>query len=226
LQIKSQFANRNSQISPLPRLCAIVDADSARQRGWDPVDLACACWDGGGRFLQIRAKQASSRDLLTLVDAVIAALRARGAGDDTIVIVNDRPDIARLSGASGVHVGQDDVRPADARRILVPGALVGLSTHTTAQIESARDEPVDYIAIGPVFGTRTKDTGYEAVGLPRVSEAAAGSHPVVAIGGITLDNAPSVIQAGAASVAVISDLLTGGHPERRVRAYLDALARV
>jgi thiamine-phosphate pyrophosphorylase len=211
------------QIS-LPRLNAIVDADAAAAHGWTPLDLALALWDGGARFFQLRAKQASSRDLLALVDRVLAALAARGAGPETIVIVNDRADIARLAGASGVHVGQEDLRPADARRVLERG-IVGLSTHTPEQIDASASEPVDYIAIGPVFGTATKQTGYEAVGLDRVRLAARGPHPVVAIGGITLENAASVIAAGAASVAVISDLLVGD-PERRARAYVDALGRV
>jgi thiamine-phosphate pyrophosphorylase len=90
-------------------------------------------------------------------------------------------------------------------------------------LAAARTEPVDYIAIGPVFGTRTKETGYDAVGLARVSAAAHGPHPVVAIGGITLDNAARVIEAGASSVAVISDLVATDDPEGRVRAYLRAL---
>ena len=131
-----------------------------------------------------------------------------------------------MSGAAGVHVGQDDLAPAAARRLLGPGASVGYSTHTVAQVEAAALEPLTYIAIGPVFGTLTKATGYEAVGLSVVSEAARVSRglPVVAIGGITLETAPAVIAAGASSIAVISDLLATGDPAARVRAFLDALA--
>ncbi len=146
------------------------------------------------------------------------------------MIVNDRADIARLSGASGVHVGQDDLPPSAVRRLLGDRAIVGLSTHTPAQIAAAIAEPVDYVAIGPVYGTRTKDTGYDAVGLEMVRAAAdaAGPRglPVVAIGGITLERAPAVIAAGAASVAVITDLLIDGDPARRARAFVDRLARV
>lgn len=208
------------------RLNAIIDTGVASRHTHDPVDLARAYWDGGARFLQVRAKHATSRELLTLIDAVLAALSARGAGADTIVIVNDRADVARIAGASGVHVGQEDLPPSGVRRVLAGPAIVGLSTHTPAQVAASAAEPVDYIAIGPVFGTSTKETGYDAVGLQRVRDAAAGARPVVAIGGITLDNAAAVIAAGAASAAVISDLLTGGDPERRVRAFLDELSRV
>lgn len=137
------------------------------------------------------------------------------------MIVNDRADLARLSGAAGVHVGQDDLPPAAARGLLGPGAIIGYSTHSVRQIAQALREPVSYIAIGPVFGTRTKDTGYEAVGLDmvRAARAAAGDMPVVAIGGITLATAASVLAAGATSVAVISDLLAGGDPAARVASY-------
>jgi thiamine-phosphate pyrophosphorylase len=108
-----------------------------------------------------------------------------------------------------------------------PGAVVGVSTHTVAQIEAAVREPITYIAVGPVFGTYTKDTGYTAVGLELVSRAVllAGQTPVVAIGGITLENAASVIEAGASSVAVIGDLLATGDPRGRARAFLQSLAQ-
>ena len=131
-----------------------------------------------------------------------------------------------MSGAAGVHVGQDDLTPGAVRRLLGAGAIVGYSTHTTAQIETASIEPVTYIAIGPVFGTRTKATGYEPIGLEMVSDAVRVSRglPVVAIGGITLETASSVIEAGASSIAVIADLLAIDDPAGRVRAFLDALA--
>ena len=146
------------------------------------------------------------------------------------VIVNDRADIARLTGAAGVHVGQDDLAPRDVRRIVGEGSAVGFSTHTSAQIADALSEPISYLAVGPVFGSTTKDTGYEAVGLDRVREAATSARrlglPTVAIGGITLDRAESVVGAGASAVAIIGDLLVGGDPARRVRAYLDRLSKV
>ncbi|MBI2827711.1 MAG: thiamine phosphate synthase [Acidobacteria bacterium] len=131
-----------------------------------------------------------------------------------------------MSGASGVHVGQDDMAPSAARQLLGPGTIIGCSTHTRAQIEAASIEPVTYLAVGPVFGTHTKATGYEPVGLDLVAEAVRLSRglPVVAIGGITLDTAPEILAAGASGVAVISDLFTGGDPKKRVTAYRRILA--
>ena len=148
---------------------------------------------------------------------------------DATVVINDRADIARLSGANGVHVGQEDLAPAEVRAILGDRAIVGLSTHTVDQLDKAAAAPVSYLAIGPVFGTATKDTGYEAVGLEMVREAsrraAARGLPLVAIGGITLGRAASVIEAGAASVAVIRDLLTTDDPRKRTREFLTRLGR-
>lgn len=193
--------------------------------GWTLPDFAAACLDGGATFLQLRAKRHSSRDFLAVAEAIVDRATAFGAR----VIVNDRADIARLSGAAGVHVGQDDLSPADVRTFVGTTPIVGLSTHNTAQLDAALTQPIDYVAVGPVFGTTTKDTGYAAVGVELVRAAASmvpGKLPVVAIGGITLDRAPDVIQAGAAAVAVITDLLTGNAPSARVRAFLDRLSRV
>jgi thiamine-phosphate pyrophosphorylase len=203
------------------RLQAILDVDVATRAGWAPLELGRAFLDGGARFIQIRAKRLPSGAFLDLCDAMVGAARGSGAA----VIVNDRVDLARLSGAAGVHVGQDDLSPAAARVQLGPDAIIGYSTHDVAQIEGALREAVSYVAVGPVFGTRTKDTGYEAVGLELVSAAAAraGVRPVVAIGGITLETAPAVVAAGGACVAVISDLLTGNDPRRRVAEFLDAV---
>jgi thiamine-phosphate pyrophosphorylase len=202
---------------PLPPLQAIVDADAAAQAGWDPEALAQAFLDGGARLLQVRAKHLASGALLELSRAVVS--RARRMGAD--VIVNDRADVARLAGAAGVHVGQEDLSPADTRAVVGPDAIVGFSTHTLEQFERALREPVSYLAIGPVFGTSTKDTGYEAVGLALLEAAArlAPQCPIVAIGGVTLENADSAWAAGASSVAVIGDLLHGGDPRARVASY-------
>lgn len=160
---------------------------------------------------------------LDLANAILHDTASAGA----TLIINDRADITALSGAPGLHVGQEDLAPADARTVIGVEPILGLSTHTQEQWERAVKEPISYVAIGPVFGTGTKDTGYQAIGLEtvrRASKAAADSGlPTVAIGGITLDNAASVIEAGAASVAVISDLLSGD-PEARCRAYLRMLA--
>ena len=210
--------------SRVPLLHAIVDVDVAERAGWTPQDLARAYLDGGAQLLQIRAKNLASGPLLTLCEDVVHAAGSYHAS----VIVNDRADIAAIAGAAGVHVGQEDLAPADARRLVGPEAVVGVSTHTVEQIEAAIREPITYLAVGPVFGTRTKDTGYPAIGLDLVSAAArlAGSVPVVAIGGITLDTAASVIAAGATSVAVIGDLLATDNPMGRVTSYLQRLAKV
>jgi thiamine-phosphate pyrophosphorylase len=196
-----------------------------RRSGWTLSALADAYLAGGARFIQIRSKQAASGAFLEMCEEVVARARTAGA----IVIVNDRADIAKLSAADGVHVGQDDLDPASARRILGGAAIVGVSTHTADQVRAATAMGVDYIAVGPIFGTSTKDTGYRDVGTAFVSEAAGilrdvhCGTPIVAIGGVTLERAPEVIRAGAASVAVISDLLSTGNPEARVREYLRVL---
>jgi thiamine-phosphate pyrophosphorylase len=198
-----------------------VDTDLAVRAGWEPIDLARAFLDGGATLIQLRAKQLSSAAFLDLADAAVRLAGPYHAN----VIVNDRADIALLSAAVGVHVGQDDLPPTSARRLLGDGAVVGLSTHSVAQVERALREPISYLAVGPVFGTRSKDTGYAAVGLELVGSAArlAGELPVVAIGGITLENARLVIDAGAAAVAVISDLLLGNDPRGRTQAFLQRL---
>ena len=208
-------------LNRLPRLAAIVDVEVASRTGWTPSDLARAFLDGGARLLQLRAKQLPSGAFLDLCDAVVAL----GHEYQATVIVNDRVDLAKMSGAHGAHVGQDDLPPAAARQQLGPDAIVGFSTHSVAQVKAALRDPVSYVAVGPVFGTSTKDTGYHAVGLELVAAAArlSSQMPVVAIGGVTLDNARSALDAGAASVAVISDLLTGGDPTTRVRDFLHAL---
>lgn len=214
-----------------PPLCAICDAEACERAGWTVVDFASACLEGGARFLQIRAKRESSR---WLFDTTVEVVR-RAEGTGALVIVNDRADVARLAGAGGVHVGQDDLQASAVRTIVGSASCVGLSTHTEAHIDAALLEPIDYLAIGPVFATLTKMTGYDEVGLERVKAAAEKAAArrtapvvpvaVVAIGGITLDRAGDVLAAGAQSVAVIGDLLSTGDPARRVREYLARLAQ-
>ena len=201
-----------------PRFYPIIDTGVCRARGVDPLTLAGSVFAAGARFLQLRAKEEHDRATLDLADAVVAARLG-----DAIVIVNDRPDVALMCGASGVHVGQDDLPVADVKRI-GPGLVVGLSTHTADQVDAALETQADYIAVGPVFGTSTKDTGYDAVGLDLVRYAArtGAGRPIVAIGGITVENAPQVVAAGAAAVAVITDLFA--EPvETRIARYLRAL---
>ena len=188
-----------------------------------PLDVARAFLAAGVRCLQLRAKTWESGAFLEWAAAVQALAAQAGA----LVIINDRADVAAMAGAGGVHVGQEDVPPADARLVVGPSAVVGLSTHTDKQLQAGVLEPVSYLAIGPVYGTATKQTGYEARGLDMVRHAVAvaGARglPVVAIGGITLETAPQVLAAGATSVAIITDLMTGD-PESRARAFLRALA--
>jgi thiamine-phosphate pyrophosphorylase len=199
-----------------------VDVHVAEKAGWKPLDLSRAFLDGGARVLQLRAKNVPSGPFLDLADALVQMADEYEA----CVIVNDRVDIARLCGGDGVHVGQEDLPPAAARDQLGPAAVVGYSTHSVVQVEAGLLEPISYLAVGPVFGTSTKDTGYAAVGLELVSAASrlSGVLPIVAIGGVTLANARSAIDAGAAAVAVISDLTSGRDPEARVKSYLRALA--
>jgi thiamine-phosphate pyrophosphorylase len=198
-----------------PFLYPIVDTAVCLARSLDPVDLAASYFAGGARVLQLRHKSASSGEFLALADAIVGHARGCGAA----LIVNDRADIARLCGAAGVHVGQEDVTVADARRVVGEHAVVGVSTHDEAQVDEALRTTANYVAVGPIFGTATKDTGYTARGLDLVRYAAGRGKPVVAIGGITLDNARSVLEAGATALAVITDLLQGD-PESRTRAFV------
>lgn len=190
--------------------------------GREPADVSRAFLSAGAQWLQLRCKSLPSGAFLELACAITEDVRKA----DATLIVNDRADVAVLSAAHGVHVGQEDLTPRDARILIGPSSILGLSTHTKEQWDAAVLEPVSYIAIGPTFGTGTKDTGYSAVGLDivRSASAAAASRglPTVAIGGITLENARSVIDAGASSVAVISDLLNGD-PEKRCREFLRVL---
>lgn len=204
----------------LPPVYAVLDADVAQSRGWSLPDLARACLDGGIQLLQVRCKSWSSSDLLSVSTAIVTLAEPYGAA----VIVNDRADVARLAGARGVHVGQDDLTPDEARRVVREGQVIGVSTHTREQIATAARSTADYLAVGPVYGTGTKDTGYAAVGLDLVALAASTGRPVVGIGGITLERAGDVIAAGASSVAVISDLLAHGDPRARAAAFVDRLS--
>jgi thiamine-phosphate pyrophosphorylase len=175
---------------------------------------------GGARVVQVRAKELPAAVLLALARECVAAARVEGA----VLVVNDRPDVAVLAGADGVHLGQEDLSPRDARRALPARALLGLSTHDDTQVEAAAGEPVDYVAIGPVFPTRTKADARPAVGLEGVRSARARTRlPLVAIGGITADNARAVIESGADGVAVLSAVLTGDDVEAAVRRLRAAI---
>jgi thiamine-phosphate pyrophosphorylase len=170
-------------------------------------EMVSALARAGARLLQLRAKALGGRALLECARDAVLAAHAAGA----LLIVNDRPDVARIAEADGVHVGQDDLAPADARRILGPAAIVGVSTHDLTQAAAAAD--VDYVAVGPVFATASKERPDPVVGLALVRTARAALRgPLVAIGGITADNAREVADAGADGLAVISALLRAPDP--------------
>jgi len=165
---------------------------------------------GGARFIQIREKNARSDEFYGAVVDSLAVARETG----TLVIVNDRVDIVMVAGAHGVHLGQTDLPPAEARKLLGEGAIIGYSTHTIEQARVAIDMPLDYIAFGPVWPTRTKENPDPVVGLDLLTEVKqiAGRIPVVAIGGIDETNAAATLSAGADSLAVISVLFSGNAP--------------
>lgn len=205
-------------------LYAIVDVDVCLAAGLTPESASAAFLRAGVSHLQIRAKHLASGAFLELVTAILPAARAAGA----TLLVNDRVDVARSAGV-GVHLGQEDLPVAEARRILGPEAVIGRSTHTATELAAALAESVTYVAYGPVFATRTKANPDPVVGLDGIRAAAvaagAAGLPLVAIGGITLSTARSVTEAGANAVAVISDLLADpADPEARARRFLWALA--
>lgn len=211
----------------LPPLYAILDTEAVIERGWTAPDVCRAWLSAGVRLIQLRAKRLPSGPLLELADEIVELCRECGAR----LIVNDRADVAAMAGASGVHIGQQDLVPAQARLCLGASAIIGLSTHDYPQLVSGAREAVSYLAVGPVYETATKDTGYSAVGLQAVRRAAvvtrAADLPLVAIGGLTLDRAPAVREAGADSLAVIRDLLAADDlpgVEARARTWLGRLA--
>ena len=204
----------------LPQLYAVLDVDLIAARAGSPERVAREWLDAGVRLLQLRSKALPDRQLLQLAERLAAFSRDAGA----TFIVNDRADVAHLSGAAGIHVGQTDLAPADARRVVGDSALVGLSTHNDAQLADALMHPIDYVAIGPVFATTSKLNPDPVVGLAGVRAAAAAAAPrglpVVAVGGLTLERVESVLEAGATSVAIISALLEG-NPAERAKEFLE-----
>lgn len=202
----------------LPPLYVILDAALLPS---DPIEFLRKLMGAGARLFQFRNKTAPAREILQAAQA----LNVTAQQDSAKFLVNDRPDIARLVGASGVHVGQDDLDVADARRIVGGDAMVGVSTHNLEQFRAAAETEADYIAVGPVFETRSKAKPDPVVGLELIRQARQLTNkPIVAIGGITLERTASVIEAGANSVAVISDILAARNPAARVKQYLEFLS--
>ena len=157
-------------------------------------------------MIQLRDKNAAAGEFYAQAIEAVEYAHTLGAK----IIINDRVDIALATGADGVHLGQDDLPPAEARKILGPDAIIGYSTHSVDQAEAALRLPVDYLAIGPIFTTSTKANPDPVVGLEGLRDVrtAIGDFPLVAIGGIDRMNAASVLESGADSVAMISDLLS------------------
>jgi thiamine-phosphate pyrophosphorylase len=202
----------------VPRLYAITDTRLSGLSHAEQIERLAA---GGATFVQLRDKYATPAEFfLESLEAVKAARRL-----GVTVIINDRVDIALAVEADGVHLGQDDLPPESARRLLGDAAIIGFSTHSLDQAIAAEAMPVDYIAIGPVFGTLTKENPDEVVGIEAVREVRRRTvKPLVSIGGISLATARAVIDAGADSVAVISDLAGAGDITSRVARYIEQLA--
>lgn len=180
------------------------------------VALAGRLLEAGVRLLQIREKRLSDREFLEQLRQIRELCSVGGAR----FLVNDRVDLALASGADGVHLGQDDLPAREARKILGPKAVIGFSTHNEEQLRQAADLPIDYVAVGPVFATRTKKSGIPPLGVDFVRRARQLTRlPLVAIGGIDLERAVHVWAAGADSVAVISDIVDSPDPAERARQY-------
>ena len=210
---------------PTTKLYAITDCQLSNCTHEEIVKQLLA---GGAQWIQLRDKEASAKEMLEAARACLALTRAAGA----TLIINDRVDVAMTADADGVHLGQDDMEVEEARAILGPDKIIGISTHSLAQVRRALDTSANYIAIGPVYPTTTKENPDPVVGLQLIRKARKLTvRTLVAIGGITLERAPEVIAAGADSVAVISalypiadihDFMTKPDMAGRARAFLQA----
>lgn len=210
----------------LPKLYAITDSQLSNCSHEEIVQMMLAA---GARLIQLRDKDASAKDLLDAARACVRLTREAGA----TLIINDRVDVALTAGADGVHLGQADLSVEEAREILGDDKIIGVSTHNPDQFKAALETSANYIAVGPVFSTTTKENPDPVVGLELVSQAKKlTDRPLVAIGGISVERASEVIAAGADSVAVISalypfsditDFFTKPDVQGRVRAFLETL---
>lgn len=205
----------------LPLVYPILDTASVSRTGLTVLEVADALLVGGAEILQFRHKDFWSREIFELAEQV--AFRCADSGVQ--FIVNDRADYAAMLGA-GLHVGQDDLTPVDARRVMGGEATLGFSTHNPDQMRAAQAEPVDYVAFGPVFVTASKERPDATVGLDGlVLVRALTAKPLVAIGGITLENAAACWSAGADSVAVIGSLVHGNCTAAAVRERIAAFVQ-
>jgi len=193
--------------------------------GSDPVAQAEAALSGGAAVVQVRMKTALPGEVLEAARRIVAL-----AGGRSLVLVNDRADLALLSGADGVHVGGEDLPVAEARRLLGPDRLVGWTATSLAEAREGIARGADHVGFGPVFASRTKSMGVAPAGIAGLSEVVAGlTAPVVAISGITLENVGEVARAGAACAAVIEALFGAGDARRNAsdlsRAFAAGQAR-
>jgi thiamine-phosphate pyrophosphorylase len=203
-----------AQRTTLPALYAILDPEQIGSRS--PESVLRQLLHGGAKMIQLRAKTMSSRDFIHLAQTA----RELTTPFNCKLIVNDRIDIALGSAADGVHLGQEDL-PLQVGRKLLGNRLIGISTHSLEQAKEAEENGADYIGFGPIFGTVTKNTGYQARGLEMLTRIrAAVALPIVAIGGITAANIEDVWQAGADSAAIISDILQCEEVATKVSAIL------
>ncbi|HEX6371515.1 MAG TPA: thiamine phosphate synthase [Longimicrobium sp.] len=204
-------------VDPRDRLRLIVVTDPDCGAGRTVIDVARAALRGGAPAIQLRMKDASAREMAEAARALLAETRAAGA----LLFINDRVDVALAVGADGAHVGQDDLPVAAARRIAPPGFLLGVSAETAELAREAQADGADYVGVGPVYVTGSKADAGDAVGTDRIAQvAAAVGIPVVGIGGITVDNAPPVLHAGAAGVAVIGAVMRAADPQAAARALM------
>jgi thiamine-phosphate pyrophosphorylase len=205
-----------------PALYAILDAGPNLSTE-SVMSLAERLADAGVQLVQYRDKRGTARKIFDVSASLVARLGPRGVR----VIVNDRADIAAMAGAGGVHVGQEDLPVEDARRVCGKSLWVGVSTHNLEQLRAAGRTSADYIAVGPIFPTSTKENPDPVVGIEflRAARKITGK-PLVAIGGITVESAGEVYAAGADSVAVIGDLMSARDPAARAREYLAIAERV
>jgi thiamine-phosphate pyrophosphorylase len=204
----------------MPRLYVILDAGLVRGPA---QEIARQLMNAGVRLLQYRAKNLPAREVLETSRQLAEAARQAGAN----FFVNDRPDLAYLSGAHGVHVGQDDLSVEQARAIIGQDHWVGVSTHNPQQFQHAIATSADYVAIGPIFATTSKANPDPVVGTDMIRRLRPlTAKPIVAIGGIRLENAAEVIEAGADSVAVISEILAAADPAARAAQLIQRLAAV
>lgn len=206
----------------LPRFYPILNTATVQERGFPAVQAAAAWLEGGARIVQFRHKTHWSRTVFETASEIAQLCQKAQAQ----LIVNDRADIAMLLGA-GLHIGQDDLPPLDARRILGPGAVIGFSSHNIDQVCAAAAEPVNYVAFGPLYPTTSKRNPDPVAGIERLKECRAlVNKPLVAIGGITRETAPAILAAGADAIAVIGDLIPSILSSQSLRARMEEWQRL